>query len=169
MIILVGFSRQSLPWREIMIIHNASSNLSTWKLNGVYCLIHYLKNSFVRKLNCIVKFLTSMTLNFNHHQRLSVLVAFSYFSVFCLFFFFNIRIQYDVFIRFSSIFWNFHDICKRKIGKKGSLKHMNVLKLIFPSQAFPLSFIFQLLLRTTLGTKINVKRADGIRCSSKVF
>ena len=46
---------------------------------------------------------------------------------------------------------------------------MNVLKLIFPSQAFPLSFIFQLLLRTTLGTKINVKRADGIRCSSKVF
>ena len=45
------------------------------------------ENGFVRNLNCIVKFLTSMTLNFNHHQRLSVLVAFSYFSVFCLFFF----------------------------------------------------------------------------------
>ena len=139
MIILVGFSRQSLPWREIMIIYNASSNLWTWKLNGVYYLIYYLKNGFVRKLNYIVKFLTSMTVNFNHHQRLSVLVAFSYFSIFFFFFFFNIRIQYDVLIRFSSIFWNFHDICKRKIGKKDSLKHMNVLKLIFPLPPTPFS------------------------------
>ena len=153
-----------------MIIYNASSNLWTWKLNGVYYLIHYLKNGFVRKLNYIVKFLTSMTVNFNHHQRLSVLVAFSYFSIFFFFFFlileFNTMCLFGLAL-FSEISWYLQK--KNRQERLPQTHECSKINFSTPSHPFLLSFIFQLLLRATLGRKINVKRADGIRCSSKVF
>ena len=73
----------------VMIIYNASPNLWTWKLRGVYYLIHYLKDGFVRKMNHAMTVLTSMVF---------------YFSSCCFCWIFN-RICLFCFALFSEFSW----------------------------------------------------------------
>ena len=107
-------------------------------MNIKWCLLSYSLHErwFRNKVKLYSeKFLTSMTSYFNHNQWLFILMAF--FISYYFLFFLNIRIQYDVFIWFSSNFWNFRDTQKRKIGMKDSPTHKNVLKLIFPPLPTP--------------------------------